>query len=57
MANKLDIVERQIIDAYRNKVNMRLIAEAHGCSTGTVRTFLIKHGEPIRRPGRPQKEK
>ena len=57
MATKLDTVGQQIIDAYRNHINIRLIAEAHGCSAGTVRTFLINAGEPLRKRGRPSKEK
>ena len=57
MANKLDPVATQVRDAYRNGATIRLIAQAHGCSTGTVRTFLIQAGETLRSRGRPVKEK
>lgn len=54
---KLSGDTQYVIEAYRNGSNIRELAAAYGVAPGTIRNLLIRHNEPLRRPGRPSKTK
>jgi hypothetical protein len=46
-----------LVKAYGAGHSLRIIAEWHGTSAGTIRSILIEEGVPMRKPGRRRKEK
>lgn len=52
---KLSNQTPEIVEAYKNNMSLRDIANLHGVSTGTVRNLLVREGVALRQRGRKSK--
>lgn len=52
----LTLVESQVIEGYKNGMDLRELAALYDCSPGTIRNALIDNDIPLRPRGRKRKQ-